>query len=100
MAFYTLSSKKQKNRPLSYPQIESALAIWFNLAVNNHITITTDILKQKARITEKLRPLFIHKHKTPPPLRGIDKSSLAVEYCWNSTAWMQTSIFSDYLKHQ
>ena len=45
----TLSSKKKKNRPLSYPQIESALAIWLNLAVDNNITITTDILKQKAK---------------------------------------------------
>ena len=42
-------SKKKKSRPLSYPQIESALAIWLNIAVNNHITITTDILKQKAK---------------------------------------------------
>jgi len=32
----TLSSKKKKNRPLSYPQIESA--------VDNNITIATDIL--------------------------------------------------------
>ena len=33
----------------SYPQIESALAIWLNLAVGNNITITTDILKQKTK---------------------------------------------------
>ena len=63
----------------------------------NRVTI---LLTCNASGTEKLPPLFIHKHKTPRPLRGIDKSSLAVEYCWNSTAWMQTSIFSDYLKHQ
>ncbi|CAG8724711.1 1635_t:CDS:1, partial [Acaulospora morrowiae] len=42
-------SKKKKIRPLSYPQIESALAIWLNIAVNNHITITTDVFKQKAK---------------------------------------------------
>src|SRR5438128_7889369 len=62
----------------------------------NRVTI---LLTCNASGTEKLRPLFIHKHKTPRPLRGIDRSSLAVEYYWNSTAWMQTSIFSDYLKN-
>ena len=59
----------------------------------------TILLTCNASGTEKLRPLFIHKHKIPRPLRGIDRSSLAVEYYWNSTAWMQTSIFSDYLKN-
>src|SRR5438128_2524282 len=54
---------------------------------------------KKSKNWVKLCPLFIHKHKTPCPLCGIDSSSLAVEYYWNFTAWMQTSIFSDYLKN-
>lgn len=48
--------------------------------------------------TEKLKPLFIHKFQTPKPLRGIDKSTLPVDYYWNSKAWMQLTIWNDYLK--
>jgi hypothetical protein len=36
--------------------------------------------------TEKLKPLFIHKYQTPRPLKGIDKSTLPVDYYWNSKA--------------
>src|SRR6185369_10619531 len=49
--------------------------------------------------TEKLKPLFIHKYQTPRPLRGVDKSTLPVDYYWNSKAWMQLTIWNDYLKN-
>ena len=48
--------------------------------------------------TEKLIPLFIHKYQNPRPLRGIKKDTLPVNYYWNNTAWMQISIWNDYLK--
>jgi len=48
--------------------------------------------------TEKLKPLFIHKFQTPRPLKGIDKNTLPVDYYWNSKAWMQLTIWNDYLK--
>ena len=47
---------------------------------------------------EKLTPLLIHKYRNPRPLNGINKDSLPVDYYWNSQAWMQTSIWDDYLK--
>lgn len=46
----------------------------------------------------KLPPLFIHKFKTPRDMNGINKSKLPVDYFWNSSAWMQTSIWNEYLK--
>ena len=49
--------------------------------------------------TEKLKPLFTHKYQTPRPLKGIDKSTLPVDYYWNSKAWMQLTIWNDYLKN-
>jgi len=36
--------------------------------------------------TEKSKPLFIHKYQTPRPLKGIDKSTLPVDYYWSSKA--------------
>ena len=47
--------------------------------------------------TEKLKPLFIHKFQTPRPLRGIDKSTLPVDYYWNNEAWMKTLVFHHWL---
>lgn len=58
----------------------------------------TVLLTCNATGTEKLIPLFIHKCENPRPLRGIKKSSLLVDYYWNSKAWMQVSIWNDYLK--
>ena len=46
---------------------------------------------------EKLKPLLIHKYQNPRPLYGIDKDTLPVHYYWNSTTWMQTSIFNHWL---
>jgi len=45
-----------------------------------------------------LKPLFIHTYQNPRILRGKKKEELPVDYYWNSTAWMQVSIWNDYLK--
>ena len=47
----------------------------------------------------KLPPLFIHKYKSPRALDGVDKSTLPVNYFWNKSAWMQVSIWNEYLKN-
>ncbi|MDW3631436.1 MAG: hypothetical protein QOK71_08365 [Nitrososphaeraceae archaeon] len=57
----------------------------------------TVLLTCNASGTEKLKPLFIHKYKTPRALKHIYKETLPVDYYWNLKAWMQTSIFNDYL---
>jgi len=46
---------------------------------------------------EKLKPLLIHKYQNPRPLNRIDKDTLPVHYYWNSTSWMQISIFKHWL---
>jgi len=61
----------------------------------NRITI---LLCCNASGTEKLKPLLIHRYETPRSLNKIDKNKLPVEYYWNKTAWMQVSIWEDYLK--
>lgn len=61
----------------------------------NRVTIA---LTCNASGDHKLPPLFIHKSKTPRVLRGIDKDGLPVWYYWNRTAWMQASVWYDYLK--
>ena len=43
-----LSKRKRERRPL-YPEVEEALTIWFTRAVHDNITITVDLLKQKAK---------------------------------------------------
>lgn len=48
--------------------------------------------------TEKLKPLFIHTYQNPRALKGKKKEELPVDYYWNSTAWMQVSIWNEYLK--
>jgi hypothetical protein len=57
----------------------------------------TLLLTCNATGTEKLRPLFIHYFKNPRALKIIDKDKLPVDYYWNKSAWMQISIFNDYL---
>jgi len=57
----------------------------------------TLLLTCNATGTEKLRPLFIHYFKNPRALKTIDKDKLPVDYYWNKSAWMQISIFNDYL---
>src|SRR2546423_104475 len=59
----------------------------------------TILLCSNATGTEKLKPVFIHKYKNPRPLKNLPKRSLPVEYYWNSTAWMQVSIWNDWI-HQ
>ena len=68
----------------------------------------TGIKKSKERVTillicnatgtQKLKPLFIHKYKNPRALMGINLNTLSVDYYWNKTSWMQTSIWNSYLK--
>ncbi|GES79076.1 CENP-B homolog protein 2-like [Rhizophagus clarus] len=58
----------------------------------------TILLCSNATGTEKLKPVFIHKYKNPRPLKNLSKTSLPVEYYWNSTAWMQVSIWNDWIR--
>lgn len=48
--------------------------------------------------TEKMCPLFIHKHENPRALKHINKNTLPVNYYWNKKSWMQVSIWNQYLK--
>jgi hypothetical protein len=57
----------------------------------------TLLLTCNATGTEKLKPLFIHTYENPRILRGKKKEELPVNYYWNSTAWMQVTIWNDYL---
>ena len=61
----------------------------------NRVTI---LLTFNATGSIKLPALFIHKYQTPRDLKGIDKSKLPVDYFWNKSAWMQTSIWNKYLE--
>ncbi|GES96528.1 tigger transposable element-derived protein 6-like [Rhizophagus clarus] len=47
--------------------------------------------------TEKMKPLFIHAYQNPRALHKKKKEDLPVEYYWNSTSWMQVSVWNDYL---
>ena len=58
----------------------------------------TIMLTCNANGTEKLKPLLIHKYQNPRAIGKIKKDTLKVKYYWNIKAWMQTSIFNDYLK--
>ena len=49
--------------------------------------------------THKLPPVFINKYKNPRCLHNINKETFPVWYYWNSTAWMQCSIFQKWIKH-
>ena len=60
----------------------------------NRVTI---LLTCNATGEDKLQPLLIHKYKNPRPLRGMNIED-SVQYYWNKTAWMQQSIWLDYLK--
>ena len=48
--------------------------------------------------TSKLMPIFIHKYKTLRCMKNIKHNDLPVHYYWNSSAWMQGSIFSNWLR--
>ncbi|CAB4424685.1 unnamed protein product [Rhizophagus irregularis] len=58
----------------------------------------TILLTCNATGTEKLTPFFIYTSKNPRALKGKKKDDLPVNYYWNKTAWMQVSIWNDYLK--
>jgi hypothetical protein len=57
----------------------------------------TILLACNATGTERLTPVFVHKYKKPRCMRYIDQKTLPVYYYWNSSAWMQLSIFSKWL---
>jgi len=67
----------------------------------------TGVKKPKDRITimlacnltgtHKLPAVFIHKYKTPRCILNIDKKTLPVLYYWNNSAWMQRSIFRNWI---
>ena len=61
----------------------------------NCITI---LLTCNATGNDFIKPLVIHKYKNPRALNGKSKEDFPVNYYWNSTAWMQVSIWHDYLK--
>ncbi|CAG8839211.1 28163_t:CDS:1, partial [Racocetra persica] len=42
-------AQQKRNRPPDYPQLEQALARWFDLALEDNITITGLILQEKAK---------------------------------------------------
>ena len=58
----------------------------------------TILLMCNATGNDKLPLLLIHKYQSPRPLHNIDKSTLPVHYYWNSSAWMQASIFNHYIR--
>uniref|UniRef100_U9TFZ1 HTH CENPB-type domain-containing protein n=1 Tax=Rhizophagus irregularis (strain DAOM 181602 / DAOM 197198 / MUCL 43194) TaxID=747089 RepID=U9TFZ1_RHIID len=60
----------------------------------NRITI---VLTCNADGSHKLPALVIHKWQTPRVLKGIKKDDLPIWYYWNRTAWMQVSVWRDYL---
>ena len=57
----------------------------------------TIMLACNATGTSKLMPIFIHKYKNPRCMDNIKHSDLPVHYYWNSSAWMQGSIFRNWL---
>jgi DDE superfamily endonuclease/Tc5 transposase DNA-binding domain/CENP-B N-terminal DNA-binding domain len=57
----------------------------------------TILLACNATGTSKLMPVFIHKYKNPRCMQNIKKSNLPVNYYWNCSAWMQSSIFFNWL---
>jgi len=57
----------------------------------------TVLLACNATGTSKLTPVFIHKFKNPRCMQNIRKNDLPVYYYWNSSAWMQSSIFFNWL---
>jgi hypothetical protein len=57
----------------------------------------TVLLACNATGTSKLVPVFIHKFKNPRCMQNIKKNDLPVHYYWNSSAWMQSSIFFNWL---
>ena len=58
----------------------------------------TIMLACNATGTSKLTPIFIHKYKNPRCMQNVNHNDLPVHYYWNSSAWMQGSIFSNWLR--
>ncbi|CAG8786979.1 15526_t:CDS:1, partial [Cetraspora pellucida] len=45
----------------------------------------------------KIKPTLIHQFKNPHALQGINKDSLPVNYYHNTTAWMTSEIWNNFL---
>jgi len=45
--------KKQRDRPVQFPQVEEAMALWVTNALAAELTINTDILREKAEFFAK-----------------------------------------------
>ena len=60
-----------------------------------HVTVA---LCCNASETEKVKAVFIGKSQNPRALKNIPKSSLPVQYYWNKTAYMQVSVWNNWLK--
>nr|CAG8547394.1 346_t:CDS:2 [Entrophospora candida] len=48
------TSQFKKNRQANWPQLEEALALWFDQDIKHNLTISGDILKTKAQALAKL----------------------------------------------
>jgi DNA-binding XRE family transcriptional regulator len=48
------TSQFKKNRQANWPQLEEALALWFDQAIKHNLTISGDILKTKAQALAKI----------------------------------------------
>ena len=46
-------SKKQRERPVQFPQVEEAMALWVTNALEAELVINTDILREKAEFFAK-----------------------------------------------
>ena len=60
----------------------------------SHVTI---FCATNATETEKMALTFIHKYKTPRPMKNLNYHNLPVYYFWNKKSWMQVSIFNEVL---
>ncbi|CAG8738192.1 4035_t:CDS:2 [Dentiscutata erythropus] len=103
----SLQNETSNYNPIDIYNCDKTALYWFlepsKLLTYGHIS---GIKKPKNHITvmltcntvgDKLLPLFIHKFENPHAIRGIKKSLLPVQYYWNKKAWMQTSIFQNWL---
>ena len=56
------TSQFKKNRQANWPQLEEALALWFDQAIKHNLTILGDILKTKAQDLAELMETNDFKH--------------------------------------
>jgi hypothetical protein len=82
------------------------IGLFWNLLPSRGLLIEPQpsVKKEKARISinlcsnttgsERIRPWFIGKAKTPRALRNVSVSAMGGEWRWNSKSWMNTAIMS------